>query len=280
MLGIIVNADDFGLHERVNDAVALAYRHGVLTSASLMVGAPAAPGAIAYARQLPGLRVGLHIVLADGYATLCPASIPDLVDRQGRFNDAMARDGVRFFCLPHVRAQLAAEIRAQFEAFAATGLVLDHVNTHKHFHLHPTVLALILKIGRDFRLRAVRLPRELHGSILLRPWIALAHAKLRRAGIDHNDHVAGLAQTGRMNEAAFLSVLARRPPGVLEIYCHPANAGAHALTPSMRGYRHADELAALRSPAVAAAIEASGAMHGGFADVFGHEQYREVRVRA
>jgi len=32
-----------------------------------------------------------------------------------------------------VRAQLAAETEAQFAAFAATGLVLDHINAHKHF---------------------------------------------------------------------------------------------------------------------------------------------------
>ena len=211
MRGVIVTADDFGLHARVNEAVVLAHRDGVLSAASLMVGAPAAYGAIACARELPDLRVGLHIVLADGHATLAPSTIPDLVDRQGRFGSSMARDGLRFFCLPHVRAQLAAEIRAQFEAFAATGLALDHVNAHKHFHLHPTVLALILEIGREFGMRAMRLPNELHGSILLRPWIALAKARMERAGIDHNDHVAGLRLTGRMDEAAFLSVLGNRP---------------------------------------------------------------------
>jgi chitin disaccharide deacetylase len=280
MRGVIVTADDFGLHARVNEAVVLAHRDGVLSAASLMVGAPAVHGAIACARELPGLRVGLHLVLADGNATLAPSTIPDLVDRQGRFGSSMARDGLRFFSLPHVRAQLAAEIRAQFEAFAATGLALDHVNAHKHFHLHPTVLALILEIGRDFGMRAMRLPNELHGSILLRPWIALAKARMERAGIDHNDHVAGLCLTGRMDEAAFLSVLREPPGGVLEIYCHPASMGRGALTSSMRGYRHADELAALRSPAVAAAIVATGAMQGGFADVFGHAPAGVVRVSA
>ena len=38
-----------------------------------------------------------------------------------------------------VKRQLRAEIEAQFAAFAATGLPFDHVNTHKHFHLHPTI---------------------------------------------------------------------------------------------------------------------------------------------
>ena len=52
------------------------------------------------------------------------------------------------------------EIRAQFEAFRATGLALDHVNAHKHMHLHPSVAALIIEIGRDYGMKAVRVPAE------------------------------------------------------------------------------------------------------------------------
>jgi hypothetical protein len=62
---LIVTADDFGLHERVNAAVEHAHRNGVLSAASLMVGADAASDAIERARRLPNLRVGLYLVLAD-----------------------------------------------------------------------------------------------------------------------------------------------------------------------------------------------------------------------
>jgi hopanoid biosynthesis associated protein HpnK len=265
---LIVTADDFGLHERVNVAVERAHCDGVLTAASLMVGAPAAADAVERARRLPQLRVGLHLVLADGPATLSAAQIPALVDDQGRFGDRMVRDGFRFFLLPQVRRQLEKEIRAQFDAFAATGLVLDHVNTHKHFHLHPTVLALILQIGRDYGLHAMRVPFEAHAPWWLRPWIGLVRARLRRAGVAHNDYVVGIANTGAMDEAAWLDALANLPPGVGEIYSHPAMAGDGPITPTMHAYRPADELAALVSPRVAAALDAAGIVRGGFADVF------------
>ena len=137
--GLIITADDFGRHPAINEAVERAHREGVLTAASLMMGEAHVAEAVAVARRNPRLRVGLHLVLTEGRAVLPPTRIPDLVDAQGRFpDDAMARDGVRFFFLPRVRRQLAAEIRAQFEAFKATGLQLDHVNAHRHFHLHPT----------------------------------------------------------------------------------------------------------------------------------------------
>ncbi|WP_245643852.1 hopanoid biosynthesis-associated protein HpnK [Paraburkholderia oxyphila] len=269
---LIFTADDFGLHERVNAAVERAHRDGVLNAASLMVAAPAAADAVARARRLPNLRVGLHLVLADGAAMLPRTQIPALVDAAGRFGDNMVRDGVRFFFLPHVRAQLAKEIRAQFEAFAATGLALDHVNTHKHFHLHPTVLALILSIGREYGLRAMRLPLEAGAPFALKPWLALVRARLARAGVAHNDYVVGIAKTGAMDEAVLLEALAHLPAqGVGEIYCHPAEApaaGEGPITPSMRTYRHADELGALISPRVAEALKRTGVRHGGFTDVF------------
>jgi hopanoid biosynthesis associated protein HpnK len=270
---LIVTADDFGLHTSVNRAVEQAAAQGVLSTASLMVGAPAALDAVRCAREMPGLSVGLHLVLADGWSVLPQRSIPALVDAQGRFGNNMVRDGVRFFALPAVRRQLEAEIRAQFQAFADTGLVLDHVNAHKHFHLHPTLLEMLLRIGAEFGVPAVRLPREpawvarrAGGTIagpavagLLSPWLALMRRRLRAAGIAHNDYVFGMSDSGSMDEARLLEILARLPEGVTEIYLHPAIVSGAAIAATMSGYRHADELAALLSPGVRAAVAACGA---------------------
>lgn len=261
---LIVTADDFGLHPAVNHAVERGYREGVLRAASLMVTAPAVADAVARARHMPGLAVGLHLVLADGAAALPPAAIPDLVDARGRFGDDMLREGVRFFFLPRVRRQLAAEIRAQFEAFAATGLPLDHVNAHKHFHLHPTVLSLMLSIGRDYGLQAVRWPAEPGSGPWLKPWLALMRRRLRRAGVRSNDHVFGIRHSGGMDEQVLLDVVQGLPPGLSELYLHPATHGE--LTPSMAHYRHADELAALLSPRVRRAVDQHCQLCQGFGD--------------
>lgn len=273
---LIVTADDFGIHTAVNEAVSAAARDGILTAASLMVGAPAAEDAVRRARELPQLRVGLHLVLADGFAVLPREQIPDLVDAQGRFGNGMWLDGVRYFALPALRRQLEAEIRAQFAAFARTGLVLDHVNAHKHFHLHPTLLKMIVRVGREFGIPAVRVPHEplwfakggaRVGAALLTPWVALMKARLRAAGIAHNDQVFGIASTGKLDEAVLLDILARLPAGVTEIYLHPAVDSPAPITHAMSDYQHSAELAALLSKRVAAAAAATGALRGGFRDV-------------
>lgn len=266
---IIVTADDFGLHPAINEAVERAFTQGILTTASLMVGEPATGDAVLRARALPGLRVGLHLALADATPVLPPEEIPDLVDRQGRFGLDMARAGARFFFLPRVRCQLAAEIRAQFQAFAATGLALDHANAHKHFHFHPTILGLMLSIGKEFGLKALRLPHEplpaglrtssegvmgkLGWAVFLSPWMGLMKARLARAGMQHNDAIFGLSANGAMHESALLSILKHLPEGVSELYFHPATRGE--VSDSMTGYAMTDELSALTSPAVQAVLE-------------------------
>ncbi len=125
-----------------------------------MVSAPAAADAVRIARANPGLRVGLHLVVIEGPSMLGHAAIPDLVDSDGQFPSDQLALGINYFFRPDIRRQLEAEIRAQFDAFARTGLTLDHVNAHKHMHLHPTVGAMLLRIGRDYGLRRIRVPAE------------------------------------------------------------------------------------------------------------------------
>jgi hopanoid biosynthesis associated protein HpnK len=277
---LIVTADDFGLHAAVNEAVEQASRAGVLTCASLMVAAPAAADAVRRAQRLPQLRVGLHLVLADGWAALPPRLIPALADASGRIGNRMFVDGLRYFALPRVRRQLEAEIRAQFAAFARTGLELDHANVHKHFHLHPTLLQMLLRIGVDYGLAAVRLPDEplwfaaLAGApasaavatALLAPWTRFMRRRLRGAGIFFNDHVFGMACSGAMDEEKMLTILGRLPDGVTEIYLHPATVSGSGIDAAMAGYRHADELAALLSPRVLAAADEAAIARGGYRD--------------
>ncbi len=243
-----------------------------------MVGAPAAADAVARARRLPHLRVGLHLVLVDGYPTLPCAEISGLVRRDGRFDRNMARAGVRFFALPQVRRQLAMEIRAQFEAFRATRLRLDHVNAHKHMHVHPTVARMIIEIGRDYGMMSVRLPcepveplraafpDETHSAPLYQPWIGRLRRRLQRAGLFVNDSLFGLAWTGGMVEGRLLRLLPHLPRGVSEIYFHPATGRSAALSAAMPDYRHEEEFAALLSPAAKSLVAELGIRLGGYSD--------------
>jgi hopanoid biosynthesis associated protein HpnK len=242
-----------------------------------MVASPGAADAVRRARAMPNLRVGLHVVLVEAKPALSPELVPDLVGTDGLFRTDMARLGFDIAFKPRVRRQVGAEITAQFEAFAATGLALDHVNAHKHFHLHPVIAAEIIAIGRRFGARAIRVPTEpvavvrsiesssaMLTASLLAHWTSVLRGQARRAGMAMPDAVFGLAWSGAMTRERLKSLLERLPAGVIEIYTHPATVNAFA--GHAPGYRYTEELAALTDPDCVVALRRSGHRPGGFGD--------------
>lgn len=271
---LIVTADDFGRADAINAAVERGHRDGVLTAASLMVTGAAAADAVDRARRLPTLGIGLHVTLVDGIPALPPERIPDLVEADGRFTRRLVALGARIYLRPAVRRQVAAELRAQFELYRATGLALDHVDLHHHYHLHPTVFALLVPLAREYGAAGVRIPFEPPLASWRagrdRPLARLASAAfhlrraramralVRRHGMVANDAMFGLHHSGGMDAATLAAVVGALPPGLNEAYCHP---GAHPWQedhPMPASYRPVDEFRALIDPAVAALVERRG----------------------
>lgn len=282
---LIVTVDDFGLSLPVNEAIERGHREGIVTAASLMVAEPAAADAVARARANPSLAVGLHVVVVAGRPVLPRQRIPDLVGSDGMFSSELARVGMKYFFRPGIGRQLEAEIRAQFEAFRATGLPLDHVNAQCHYHLHPTILGLILDLARDYGRPPMRIPDEplaaswrathenyrgrLAQAVFLAPFLRLMKARMRAHGVAHNDHVFGFNDTGRMTEERVLGFLRNLPEGATEMYFHAATSRWPGMAHDLEAYRLEDEYAALVSPRVADAMRASGAERIAFRDLAG-----------
>jgi hopanoid biosynthesis associated protein HpnK len=235
---LIVNADDFGRSPSINLAVIRAHREGILTTASLMVNEPAADEAVRLARENPRLGVGLHLALVCGAAALPPERIPHLASAHGQFSDNPAAAGFRYFFNAACKAELRDEIEAQVAKFHATGLPLDHVNGHLHFHLHPVVLGILMDNAEQWGIRAMRLTRDpffLNVRLASGPWAyrtshaaifgllsARARGALARKNIRHTAAVFGLLQNARVDAAYVAKLLPRLPAGDSELYSHPS----------------------------------------------------------
>jgi hopanoid biosynthesis associated protein HpnK len=278
---LIVTADDFGVAVPVNEAVELGHRNGILTGASLMVTAPAAADAVERARRLPGLGVGLHVVLVDGRPALPPEQIPDLVQPNGRFFNDVLRIAIPLYTSRRVQAQAEAEVRAQLEAFRRTGLRLDRVDGHHHFHLHPTLQRILVRLAPEYGIGAMRLPREpfaaswtatheraaarLMSWCLLRGRTATMQRRLERAGIRFNDTILGLNDSGHMTPRRVRQFLAALPEGTSELYMHPATGRWGSVDPLPDSYEPEQEYAALVDPGVKETLKSSGAVLTTFA---------------
>lgn len=269
MKRVIVTADDFGVSSPVNEAIERAHLTGILGSASLMVAEPAAADAVARARRLPGLAVGLHVVVTRGRPISPPDTIPDLAGRDGRFRQNLFTAGLRYALPGRVRRQLAAEIRAQFQAFAATGLRLDHADVHNHVQMHPTVLALLIAIGRDFGLPAIRVPyepcrsgglfRRAVSRFIVQPWTDAMKRRIRAAGYDCNDFLFGMADSGAIDAQVLERLVRGLPDGVSEIHLHPATGPWNDPDPAACPAARRLEFEALISDSVRRAVADVGA---------------------
>ncbi|CCW35518.1 hopanoid biosynthesis associated protein HpnK [Chthonomonas calidirosea] len=272
---LILNADDFGLSPRVNDAVLRAHTQGVLTSASLMVTEPGFHEALQIAQTHPTLGVGLHIVVSCDHALLPPKSIPHIVNSNGRFGADPLRVGLRYALSKAAQKELYHEMEAQFARFAATGLPWSHVDGHQHMHLHPAVLDPFLALCRAYNIYRIRLPFEeffahwrnggdhvnlnigaaLFLRLLRRRALRILHAVLadndRQPSFFYCDRVYGQLQSGNMHLNYVVKLLQRLEGATNEIYFHPGTDYAKKLPKELQPPSVEDvELHALLHPSV------------------------------
>lgn len=161
MLDVIFNADDFGISRGVNEAIFKAHTEGVLNSASLMINQEFAEEAAEKARQMPNLKVGLHINLTNQKSASDPLSIPHLVDKNGNFKNGFVNLFVLSFFHPRaLRKEAYIEIKAQIEKYLQTGLKLDHLDSHRHIHLIPPIFKAVKQLAEEYNVSRIRVMNE------------------------------------------------------------------------------------------------------------------------
>ena len=282
MKQLIINGDDLGICEATNLAIAETFRHGVLTSASLMANGPAFEHAVRHVVQPnPSLGVGLHLCLTSGLCVAPPERVSLLVDEQGRF-----RRGFLSLCLLAVRrparalSQIETEFDAQFRRVKVAGVTIDHVDSHRHVHMIPPIFRVLSRVARRHGCPAVRVSHEPFvavgrlirsgraGSLmrnLPKKVVLSTFARWNRrywAGLTMPNRAFGILDAGSMNRSSFERILACVQDGATEIIVHPGNPNPNVAATVDRADRvflespnRQAELQALVHLSVAAKIE-------------------------
>ena len=249
MRRLIVNADDFGFTSGVNRAIVEAHTHGVVTSSTLMANGKAFAEATELITRTPNLSIGCHVVLIDGEPVLGSDQLPSLT-ASGYFRDGLKQFAARSVAGRMNPDEISAEATAQIRKIQSAGIVVSHIDTHKHTHVFPQILRPLLKAAADCGVRSLRNPFgprfPLRSSQLLaRPklWTRYAEVQIlrrfagkfresvKRAGFATPDGTLGIEVTGTLDETLFLAIARSIPDGTWEFVCHP-------------GYNDADLLAA------------------------------------
>jgi hopanoid biosynthesis associated protein HpnK len=241
---LIVNADDFGLTAGVNRAIVETHIGGVVSSATLMANGARFEDAVTAARSAPNLSVGCHVVLVDGTPVSPPGALDTLLAIRSaepdKFYSSLSAFAARAMLGGFDRDQLVAEVTAQIRKIQATGLPVTHLDTHKHAHIFPEILAALLRAARICGVRAIRNPivpvKALHarqfkgkarlwkryGQVrILHTFSGQFHQRTKRAGLVTPDGVLGVIETGSVGISLLRQTLASLPEGTWELVCHP-----------------------------------------------------------
>ena len=262
MRKLIVNADDFGMTAGVNRGIVESHVGGVVSSATLMANGPRFDEAVALARSAPNLSIGCHVVLVDGK----PVSPPDTVDtllairsaEPDKFYSSLSAFAARAMLGGFDRDQLVAEVTAQIRKIQATGLHVTHLDSHKHAHVFPEILAAMLRAARICGVRAIRNPivptlpaklfkgkRELwkrYGQVrMLHTFSKQFLQRTKRAGLLTPDGVIGVIETGSVESSLLRQTIASLPEGTWELVCHPGYNDADLRTAGTRLLDSRDE---------------------------------------
>ena len=265
MRTLVINADDLGFAPGVNRGIFEAHAAGTVTSASMIVTAPAfAEAAEQVQRDSPGLGVGLHLNLVTG----APLSrVPSLVDpATGRFHslDALVRRALAGQVDP---TDVRRECEAQLAALVAAGVTPTHLDSHRHVHAMPGFLPAVAAVAHDAKIPVVR--RPLDRVSLLDPVASakmlVVHAAWRtaltgvapahRGLLGRAPHFRGISMQGMPDiRDRLLATIDQLPIGATEIMVHPGyDDEVLAAQDAFRAER-AVELKALCDPAVVARV--------------------------
>jgi len=274
---LIVNADDFGFTAGVNRGIVEGHSHGVVTSSTLMANGSAFVEAAELAKTLPKLSVGCHVVLIDGQPVLDATELPTLTIGT-HFRDGMKTFAARAIAGAMAPDEITVEAAAQIRKIQSAGIVVSHIDTHKHTHLFPKVLRPLLRAAADCGVRALRNPfgprLPLQSSRLLsRPGLWVRYAEVRvlgsfagkfreavdREGFITPDGTLGIVVTGALDETLFYAIARSIPEGTWEFVCHPGynDADLQASKTRLRESR-ATELRVLTLPAAREVLAQEG----------------------
>ena len=217
---LVVNADDFGLSPGVNAGILRAHAEGIVTTASLMVRAPAAEQAVAAAWQHPRIALGLHVDLGEwvrgGGGWRAAYEVVDTADP----------------------VAVAVELECQLQRFRAlTGRDPSHLDSHQHVHREEPVRSIL-----GVRAKELRVPLRHHGRV-------------RYCGAFYGQDGDGAPLPEAITAERLVRLVAELPAGATELCCHPADAPAPATS---YGAERVRELEALCDRRVRAAVARAG----------------------
>jgi chitin disaccharide deacetylase len=256
LLSLIVNADDFGLTEKVNEGIQTSFRDGILRSTSLMANGKSFDHAVGIIGSNPGLDIGIHLTLVGEIPVLQIDKIPSLLGEDGNFHKNAIDFTKKYFSNNISLEEIRNELTAQFEKILDHGIKISHIDSHQHLHMLPKILDITIELANHYNIKFIRFPREKFSGYLFRDFKSI-HRIAQMAVLNHfcskakekisykTDYFTGFYFGGKLSKKNLLTLIKYLPKnGICELMCHPGLTD-NSTTNFHWKYRHVEEMFAL-----------------------------------
>ena len=237
MRSLIVNIDDVGTSNAVNEAAKTCCRKNEKFGVSLMACGRAFDDACDMLDSIGKSEVGVHLTLTGGFTpcTENKADIKSILNEKDVFASDYAALTAKYFQRKLNIVELYLELRNQVKAVKEKGFEITHLDGHEHINMLPLILKITIRLALEFDVPYIRLSREkidmakkefkmkdLVRLAALRLFSAGGEKAIKKEGISCNDNFLGHFHAGRMNEDILKHMLENIPEGLTELAFHPA----------------------------------------------------------
>jgi chitin disaccharide deacetylase len=149
---LIVNADDLGTSQSINDEIFGLMNTGLVTSASIITNAPAFEDAAAHIREFPNCSFGVHLNLTVFSPMSSGHGLAPLLDENGRLSRKFSQTAMTAGLRKAILEELIVQVQRAFDA----GIPVSHFDSHQHIHTIPKFFLVLKSLQRKFGVRKVR----------------------------------------------------------------------------------------------------------------------------
>ncbi|MBU1084249.1 MAG: ChbG/HpnK family deacetylase, partial [Candidatus Omnitrophica bacterium] len=220
---LILNADDLGVSEEVNETIRRYFLARTITGTSIMACGARFNEACSMMRGIGRDEIGVHLTFT-GDPAPCAG---------GRFVPGYVQLALKYFSGRIKPDDITLEFETQIKNILAEGFRITHLDSHEHVHMMPGIFKIVSGLARKYGIPYIRIPNEPVRSIiksfrpidLIRYTVlkSLAILNYKHAGITRNTAFLGHFHSGRITDDILSFLISSLPEGVTEIALHPGS---------------------------------------------------------
>lgn len=158
MKQLIIDADDFGLCESVNQGIVECLQCGIVTDLSFLIHLEEFNSSSILLKEIGKTSVGFHLNLTLGKSVLGAHS--NLTDENGNYFDFKTL--IKKIILKEIKPNdITYEIKSQIDLLLKNGFSISHINSHRNIHLLPNIMKPLKEVLKEYAINTyIRIPQE------------------------------------------------------------------------------------------------------------------------